>query len=254
MLKPSHSKIYDEIGTGYHSHRVADVRIAKAIRAALGNSTTVCNVGAGAGSYEPLDLDVVAVEPSTKMIAQRENSFPVVQSSAERLPFSTKSFDTSMAVLTIHHWTNPIKGLLELKRVSSKQVIFTFDPEMLDAFWLVRDYFPDVIECDKKRSVAISTIQDSLDVQSVNIIRVPWDCTDGFQAAYWRRPEFYLLPEVRNAISTFAQMPRATVDQGIGELADDIKSGRWHKRYAEMLNENEMDFGYRLIIAGQDSE
>ena len=65
------SELYDEIGGGYHTHRRPDPRIADAIYRALGDADTVLNVGAGAGSYEPPDREVIAIEPSATMRAQR---------------------------------------------------------------------------------------------------------------------------------------------------------------------------------------
>ncbi|MEA2141758.1 MAG: hypothetical protein QOI64_188, partial [Solirubrobacteraceae bacterium] len=62
---------YDEsLGGGYAQQRRPDPRIAARLRAALGDARRVVNVGAGTGSYEPADLDVVAVEPSDVMRAQ----------------------------------------------------------------------------------------------------------------------------------------------------------------------------------------
>jgi hypothetical protein len=75
---------YDSIGVGYAAVRREDPRIAARIRAALGDARSVVNVGAGAGAYEPADLDVVAVEPSETMIAQRPpGAAPVVKAQAE---------------------------------------------------------------------------------------------------------------------------------------------------------------------------
>lgn len=88
--------LYDMIGCGYAGIRKPDPRIAKAILRALENNGSVVNVGAGAGSYEPLDRYVVAVEPSLTMIAQRPaGSAPVVQASAVSLPFINDSFDAA---------------------------------------------------------------------------------------------------------------------------------------------------------------
>ena len=125
------SHVYDSIGDGYRTDRVPERRIAARIKEALGNATTVCNVGAGAGSYEPDDCDVTAVEPSQTMIAQRTSTNRVVRCSAESMPFADGAFDASMAVLTIHHWTNARAGLAEMQRISHRQVVFTFDPEMI---------------------------------------------------------------------------------------------------------------------------
>lgn len=251
MLTPSHPKIYNQIGEGYRLQRIPDPRIAKAIRAAIGNSQTVCNIGAGAGSYEPKDLLVTAVEPSAAMIQQRKNTFPVVQASAENLPFENDAFDCSMAVLTIHHWLDPEQGLREMQRVSRRQVILTFDPDMIDSLWLVHDYFPEVIEYDKQRFFSMDKLKELLNNPSIEPVPVPWDCTDGFQAAYWRRPEFYLRREVQNSISTFAQMPASNVERGMKKLAADIESGEWNRRNGNLLDKDEMDFGYRLIVVNR---
>jgi SAM-dependent methyltransferase len=122
--------LYDTIGQGYRHYRRQDPRIRDAVIRRLGDARTVVNVGAGTGSYEPSDRLVIAVEPSIVMIRQRANdAAPAVRATATALPFRDAAFDASMAVLTIHHWPNLEKGLLELRRVaSSRIVIVTWDP------------------------------------------------------------------------------------------------------------------------------
>lgn len=249
MEQSSHPQIYDSIGEGYRQFRVPDPRIARQIHHAIGNVSTVCNVGAGTGSYEPDDLMVTPVEPSKRMIQQRDDSELVICACAEDLPFDDREFDVAMAVLTVHHWTDQVKGLSEMRRVSHRQVIMTLDPLMIDSFWLVRDYLPEIAEFDKKRVLPINTFHAVLGSCQVSPVMIPWDCTDGFLAAYWRRPEQYLDPNVRSAISPFAQLPTDTVASAITRLASDIKSGAWTQRYSVLSNHNEMDFGYRLIVA-----
>src|SRR5438067_1866577 len=138
------SALYDTIGRGYTTTRRGDPRIARAIHGALGEARSVLNVGAGAGSYEPLDRDVVAVEPSAVMISQRpRDGAPVVQARAEALPFADASFDAAMAVLSDHHWRDGARGRRELRRVARRRVVmFTWDPSYAEAFWLTRDYLP----------------------------------------------------------------------------------------------------------------
>lgn len=254
MKLSSHPLIYDSIGIGYGQFRKPDPRIARQIRSAIGNATSVCNVGAGTGSYEPADLPVTPVEPSQRMIDQRDDAACVVQANAEDLPFDDNQFDVAMAVLTVHHWTDQVKGLLEMQRVSRRQVILTFDPQLADSFWLVRDYLPEFAEFDKQRAAPISTYVDTLDTCTVSPVLVPHDCTDGFLGAYWRRPERYLQPGVRNAISSFSQLPHQVVETALSRLAEDIASGSWGKRYADLLECSEMDLGYRLLVADNTSE
>jgi hypothetical protein len=242
---------YDAIGVEYIDHRRPDPRIADQIRRALGDARTVVNVGAGAGSYEPTTLDVVAVEPSTVMIRQRpDGAAPVVQGYAEALPFADRSFDVALATFTVHHWTDVPRGLAEVRRVSGRQVVLTFDQAdlFLEEFWLTRDYLPreaftgDAIE-------GIDLVLEHLDVERVEIVPVPADCHDGFFAAYWRRPHAYLDPRVRRSISALALVDEATLAPGLARLAADLETGAWARRNHDLLARDEVDFGYRLVVA-----
>src|ERR1700761_6267294 len=127
--------LYDTIGTTYTATRRTEPRIAAQIWAALGGARTVLHVGAGAGSYEPPDREVTAVEPSAVMRAQRPaGAAPCVAAAAESLPFEDQSFDAAMAVSTIHHWQDPIAGLREMRRVARPVVAFTNDFRYPDLF------------------------------------------------------------------------------------------------------------------------
>src|SRR5687768_11023621 len=133
--------LYDSISVGYREQRRADPRIEARVVAALGDAERVLNVGAGTGNYEPRDRSVVAVEPSTAMIAQRlPGAAPVVRGTAEALPFPDRSFDVAMGTLTIHHWTDLAAGLAELRRVAPRQVLFHYEPEVSHRFWAI-EYF-----------------------------------------------------------------------------------------------------------------
>src|ERR1700760_1431210 len=120
---------YDRHGVGYARQRRADPRFAAQILAALGDAPTVLNVGAGAGSYEPRDRWVLAVEPSATMRAQRPaDAAPVLDCAAEHLPFDDDSVDAAMACVTIPPWAARAAGLAELRRVArGPVVIFTFE-------------------------------------------------------------------------------------------------------------------------------
>ena len=143
---------YDRIGLTYATTRLPDPRIAARIRAALGDVRTVVNVGAGTGSYEPSELDVTAVEPSDVMIAQRgTKAARVTQASAESLPFDDGAFDAAMAVLTVHHWTDPVRGIAELRRVARKVVIFCGSAAVTNSLWITADYFPSMARLPSTR-------------------------------------------------------------------------------------------------------
>lgn len=102
---------YDTIGTGYARTRRADPRLRARIHAALGDAKTVVNVGAGAGSYEPIDRHVIAIEPSDVLVAQRPRALaPALRGTADDLPLRDGAVDAAMAILTIHHWDDPPLG------------------------------------------------------------------------------------------------------------------------------------------------
>jgi len=238
---------YDTIGLNYAELRRADARIAKVIQTALGESRSLLDVGAGAGSYEPVDRAVTALEPSAEMIAQRSASNTnVVQGSAEDLPFDDKSFDAVMAVLTVHHWSDKEKGMAEIRRVCAGPiVILTYDPAFRD-FWLL-DYFPELAALDERQMPPLDDFPKWLGDVEVSQVPIPHDCSDGFLAAYWRRPTAYLDARVRAAISSFWKV--GDITSGLERLRHDLKSGVWQKRYGEVLELDERDCGYRLVVA-----
>src|SRR6266545_1865771 len=87
---------YDTHGHGYAQLRRTDSRIAALVHEALGAARTVLNVGAGAGSYEPEDRYVLALEPSAAMRAQRPPRLtPAIHGIAEALPLDDQSVDAS---------------------------------------------------------------------------------------------------------------------------------------------------------------
>lgn len=241
---------YDRIGIGYADLRLPDARIAAHLHAALGRARTVVNIGAGTGSYEP-ELGVVAVEPSSVMLSQRPlAAAPAVQAVAEALPFRDKAFDASLAILTTHHWSDPAKGLAEMQRVSDRQVVLTWDQAFTARnFWFLTDYLPEAAIREQSLAAVAAVLQAWPDAE-VHPVPVPWDCTDGFFAAYWRSPEAFLVPAVRASISGLALLDQDLVGDAIACLARDLDSGAWARKHAVLLEQTEQDCGYRLIING----
>jgi SAM-dependent methyltransferase len=242
---------YDQIGRGYSSVRQPDPRIAARVEAALGDARTVVNVGAGAGSYEPADREVTAVEPSAEMIAQRPpGSAPVVQAEAESLPFQTDSFDAALAILTIHHWKDVSSGLTELRRVARDRVVLlTVDPEALLELWMNRDYWPEMSRRESMRMPSMSELEENLPAPTFAQVPVPRDCSDGFASAYWGRPEAILDPAVRQASSNWHLMGPEETERGLEVLRADLESGAWNERYGYLRSEAELDVGLRLVVA-----
>ncbi len=242
--------IYERIGEGYAERRRADPNWLMQIHSALASDSSLLNVGAGSGSYEPTDRMVVALEPSEMMIAQRPpGAAPVVRGRAEQLPFADRCFDVALAVLTVHHWYDPEAGLAELCRVAAKQVVLTWDPSIFASeFWLVRDYLPEAGYRDQWLAT-ISTVQHSLRNAVSTPMPVPFDCTDGFFAAYWRRPSAYLDERVRNSISGLALLDQGVVQSAMRRLASDIDDGTWYERYSGLADLEQLDLGYRMVVA-----
>ncbi len=238
--------LYDTIGIDYAQLRKPDPRIAAQIDRALGAARTVLNVGAGAGSYEPADRDVVALEPSAEMISQRPaGSAPAIQGSAGAIPFPDQSFDAVMGVLTIHHWPDQQQGIQEMCRVARDRVVLlTFDPAARP--WLT-DYLPELATLDEAAMPSLETLSDWLGPVTVEPVLVPHDCTDGFLYAYWRRPAAYLDARIRKGSSSFWKIEQA--EAGFARLADDLASGAWEQRYGALLAEDSYDAGYRLVVS-----
>jgi SAM-dependent methyltransferase len=240
--------LYDLIGAGYTRGRRTEPRIAARIWHALGDARSVLNVGAGAGAYEPPRREVLAVEPSAVMRRQRPaGAAPCLAARAEALPFPDRSFDAAMAVLSDHHWDDPIAGLREMARVARRVVVFQWDTEASDRFWLVRDYLPEFDALGAGRP----TLAERARVLGAEVtpIPIPWDCVDGFFHAHWRRPEAYLDERVRRASSVWARVGAEAERRAIERLAQDLADGAWHERNREILDLDECDLGARLLLA-----
>jgi SAM-dependent methyltransferase len=243
---------YDEIGRSYSRTRQADPRIAARIVAALGNATSVLNVGAGSGNYEPTDRQVIALEPSTTMIRQRPvGAAPVVRGVAGDLPFVDRSFDAAMGTLTLHHWPDLGLGLSEVRRVSRRQVFMLYDGLTRGRYWLIDDYFPSVWDLDSERQApTVAMVREHLDVFDVEVVMIPSDCTDGFGCAYWNRPEAHLDPVVLAGMSWTSHIAPEVLAEGVERLRDDLQTGRWDQRYGHLRSMTEADYGYKLVMAG----
>jgi SAM-dependent methyltransferase len=240
--------VYDNIGDTYARFRRPDARIAAIVSAVLGDAQRIVNVGAGAGSYEPAVRGLVAVEPARTMFAQRSAGVPVVQAVAEHVPFRRGAFDLAMALLTAHHWTGPAAGLAEMRRVAARQVVLTWDAAVVREFWLIRDYLPE-IAAREEGLPTVDFIRAQLGPSETVVVPVPWDCTDGFLGAYWRRPERYLDAGARAAISALALLDPGIVARAMGRLSSDLDDGTWGRRHGHLRDLAELDLGYRLVVA-----
>jgi len=240
--------IYDDIGNTYSVTRCTDPKIAEQLNHELQGATRIVNIGAGTGSYEPENIELVAVEPSSVMISQRKvGSHRVEQASAEQLPFENRSFSHAMTVLSMHHWQNRARAFREINRVvTEKFVAITWDPTS-EPFWLTRDYFPEIYEMDKCIFPALEEIKEYFDEVIIRPLQIPSDCQDGFLAAFWKRPAAYLSSKVRQAMSPFSKVKN--LSEGLQKLEDDLANGAWAGKNQAILGLSYLDVGYRVISA-----
>jgi SAM-dependent methyltransferase len=242
---------YGVIGRGYTHYRQPDPRIAAFIHAALGDAKRVLNVGAGAGSYEPTDRDVTPVEPSASMRAQRPAHLPrAVNAVAERLPFADDSFDASMTTFSAHQWSDLAAGLKEMRRVTRGSIlILTGDPDALDRFWLV-DYAPEVIATEARRYPPVSAFAAILgDNIAMSNVPIPLDCRDGFNEAYYGRPEMLLDPAARSVCSAWAFVDPSAVSRFERTLRVDLESGAWDAKYGTLRSQPTFHGSLILIVS-----
>jgi SAM-dependent methyltransferase len=247
QVKPEATHLlYDIIGIGYRRQRIPDARIHRAIDDVLGVDGSVVNVGAGPGSYEPSGRCIAAIEPSMTMIRQRPAAAaPAVQARAARLPLRDGCTDIVMAILTVHHWEERARSFAELGRIARRRIVFlTWDPDA-PGFWLTEDYLPALRKQDRMDFPPLSEFRRAYGRITVTPICIPHDCTDGFAAAYWRRPHALLNPAVRAATSTFSKVGK--IESGLARLKSDLESGAWSRRYGHLLVREALDVGYRLV-------
>lgn len=217
---------------------------------------TCSTSGPAPGSYEPTDREVTAVEPSAEMISQRPpGAAPVVQASAEALPFENGSFDAAMAIVSDHHWRDRGAGLREMARVARHRVLLlNADPSLAQEFWLTREYLPGFADLIPERyrhnGQWRAELESFLGEVEVRPVPVPHDCLDGFYQAYWRRPSAYCDERVRRGTSVFHRLPEDEVADAMERLRRDLDDGSWNERNARLLGLSELDVGLRLVTAG----
>ena len=243
---------YERIGHGYARLRREDPWIAARIEAALGDARTVVNLGAGAGSYEPRDRYVVAIEPSDVMAAQQPSQLPpAITATAARLPLRDDSVDAAMAILTLHHWDQEREtGVRELRRVArGPVVILTYLPEVSNRMWLVADYVPEVGAMDERIFPDMGRLATWLGGRTkVETLPIHRDSPDWMFGSFWAHPERVLDPEARSVTSGFARLPDEVVRRVEATLAADLRSGEWDRRHGHLRRLDSLDVGLRLVV------
>jgi len=248
--EPAGDVDYESTGRHYSAIRRPEPEFVAAIRVALEDAQSLINIGAGAGSYEPTDMLVTAIEPSASMRLQRpEYLVPAIDAVAEELPFPDQTFDSALASVTIHQWRDLAKGLSEMRRVTRGPiVIMTFDPDALRKFWLT-DYSPELMSYEAGRMPRLDTVVDLLSGRSTVInLPIPRECRDGFAEAYFGRPEGFLNADVRLSQSSWGFIPKSEQESAVDRLRADIDDGRWDQRFGYLRTMSHYEGSLRLII------
>jgi Methyltransferase domain len=240
-------ELYDALGTGYLAHRRTEPRIAELVWAQLGGARSVLNVGAGAGAYEPAGRELVAVEPSATMRAQRPpGAAACVAGVAEALPFPDAAFDVAMTVFSDWFWQDQQAGFAEMRRVARERVVvLTLDRSVAEEFWLSREYLPHAHELWGPFEDTLASLGDC----ESSVVPIPADCADGFFHAFWRRPHAYLDPSVRDPMAVFRRLEHRETREGLERLSEDLESGAWQARHADLSAREALDLGYRLLVS-----
>lgn len=242
---------YQAVAGSYSLYRQPEPRIAAELLAALGNARTVLNVGAGAGSYEPIDRDVVAIEPSASMRAQRPSHLSAaIDATAQDIPFADDFFDASMATFTVHQWSDLRAGLAEMRRVTKGPIlILTCDPLAVQNFWLNR-YAPEVLATESRRYPPLDAFKNPLggELRIQNVV-IPFDCKDGFNEAYYGRPEKLLDLGARLSCSAWSFVEPLLAERYVANLAHALKTGAWDLAYRQLRTQPEYSGSLRLICA-----
>jgi SAM-dependent methyltransferase len=173
-----------------------------------------------------------------------------VDAVAEHLPFADGDFDAAMATSTVHQWPDLEAGLREMRRVTRGPiVIFTSAPEALQRWWL-NDYAPLVLAAEARRHPAINRITTALGgVCEISPVPIPLDCRDGFNEAYYGRPEMLLEENARLACSSWNFVDEPTHKANVAHLHRDLESGAWDRINGALRTLPAFHGSLRLIVA-----
>jgi SAM-dependent methyltransferase len=185
------------------------------------------------------------------MRAQRPTHLPpAIDAMAEKLPFPDQHFDASMATFTVHQWADPRAGLSELRRVTKGPVvILTCDPDQVQKFWL-NDYAPDVLAAEARRYPSMGALRKGLGTElAIQPVPIPFACRDGFNEAFYGRPEMLLEDDARRSCSAWSFVEPNVGAGYVGLLRRDLRSGGWDARHGYWRHQPEFLGSLYLIVS-----
>ncbi|MEM4240213.1 MAG: methyltransferase domain-containing protein [Candidatus Woesearchaeota archaeon] len=112
---------YAQIAQGYEElHKEEQLGKLKVVleRVQYQKTDKVLDVGCGTGLSSLLfRCQKFGIDPAFELLEQAKARMPVVQGTAEDLPFSDNAFDIVICLTALHNFTDPQRALLEMKRV-----------------------------------------------------------------------------------------------------------------------------------------
>src|SRR5262249_55449224 len=149
--------------------------------------------------------------------------------------FPDDSFDAAMTTFSVHQWGDLRAGLREVRRVTrGPVVILTGDPGRLRRFWL-NEYAPEAIDTEARRYPTVEALSEGPGrPAAATVVPVPLDCTDGFNEAYYGRPEALLDPGARLSCSAWSFVDAAVHDRFTAHLSRDLADGTWDERHGHL--------------------
>jgi SAM-dependent methyltransferase len=175
-----------------------------------------------------------------------------VDATAEDLPFPNNSFDAAMTTFSVHQWGDLGLGLSEIRRVTrGPVVILTCDPSLLHRFWL-QEYAPEVIDAEARRYPSLVTLADGLGGSThEQLVPVPLDCVDGFNEAYYGRPEALLDPMARLSCSAWSFVDETALHRFTKHLGNDLEAGNWDDRFGHLRSQPTFNGSLMLVVSEQ---
>jgi hypothetical protein len=128
-------------------------------------------------------------------------------------------------------------------------IVLTCDPDLVRDFWLY-EYAPLVLDTEARRYPALGDITEALGGRAtVESVPIPADCTDGFNEAYYARPERLLDRGARQACSAWSFIEPELQEQYIDRLRHELDAGLWDERYGALRQQASLNGSLVLIRA-----
>jgi ubiquinone/menaquinone biosynthesis C-methylase UbiE len=256
--------LYNKIGSSYNLTRRADPYLTERIFHHLSphSAGTYMDIGCGTGNYLQAlvnkGLNFYGIDPSETMLQQaraKNISATFINAKAENIPLANDFFDGAIAILTLHHWENMLKGLSEVSRVlksKARLVAFSFTPDQMRGYWLCH-YFPKMMERCIQLTPDLSVMEKRFHESGFSLVKtekyfVKDDLQDHFLYSHKHSPEKYLSAEIRNNASSFSAFSELEeVEKGVATLENDLKSGK----IRSIMQEYENDLGDYLFLVAE---